>query len=127
MGVGVTSIRNHDRRVNIPCSLSLIPYPLFFSYSCALSCTFCTRQKIKYFIFMDFSTLAPKNTEVGALLPLRARAPGSGVKPHSLQLLRNQRGVGDPSRIGTPPMPLGYPARIVVQSRKAGLKPNLAI
>src|SRR5882762_3366113 len=129
MGVGVTSIRNLDRRVNLPCSLSLIPHPLspFFFIFFRTLLHFFSRQKLKSFLFMAFRTLDQKNTEVGALLPLRARASGSGVKPHSLQLLRNQRGVGDPSRIGTPPMPLGYPARIVVQSRKAGLKPNLAI
>jgi len=77
---------------------------------------------------MAFRTLDQKNTEVGALLPLRARASGSGVKPHSLQLLRNQRwcGVILPE-LERRPCNLGDPARIVVQSRKAGLKPNLAI
>src|SRR2546427_11960632 len=130
MGVGVTSIQNLDRRVNIPCSLSLIPHPLspFFFIFLRTLLHFFARQKLKSFLFVAFRTLdQKKNTVVGALLPLRARASGSGLKPHSLQLFRNQRLGGILPELERRPCNLGDPARIVVQSRKAGLKPNPAI
>src|SRR6267378_422175 len=130
MGVGVTSIRNLDRRVNIPCSLSLIPHPLspFFFIFLRTLLHFFARQKLKSFLFMAFRTLDQKKHGGRSVATLaRSRFGEWGKAPFSAALAKSAWcGVILPE-LERRPCNLGDPARIVVQSRKAGLKPNLAI
>src|SRR6267378_1669538 len=127
MGVGVTSIRNLDRRVNIPCSLSLIPYPLFFSYSCALSCTFLLGKNSSLFFSWLSALLIKKHGGRGVATLARSRFGEWGKAPFSAALAKSAWCGVILLELERRPCNLGDPARIVVQSRKAALKPNLAI
>src|SRR6266403_910476 len=130
MGVGVTSIRNPERRVNIPCSLSLIPrspIPFFFhilAHSLALFCS----AKTQVFSFHGFPHSCSKKHGGRSVATLaRSRVGEWGKAPFSAALAKSAWcGVILPE-LERRPCNLGDPARIVVQSRKAGLKPNLAI
>src|SRR2546426_8134619 len=123
MGVGVTSIQNLDRRVNIPCSLSLIPHPLspFFFIFLRTLLHFFARQKLKSFLFVAFRTLDQKKKHGGRSVATLARSRfGEWVKAPFSAALAKSALWGDPSRIGTPPMQLGRSredSRSISQSR----------
>jgi hypothetical protein len=130
MGVGVTSIRNLDRRVNIPCSLSLIPYPLspfFFIFLRTLLHFFALGKNSSLFFSWLSALLIKKHGGRGVATLARSRFGEWGKALFSAALAKSAWCRVILPELERRPCNLGDPARIVVQSRKAGLKPNLAI